>query len=156
MKLTVQDIVEAFKITGMKPLRKSFGDGSRGCGMLAYARAHDDLYAGKPRKVLLLTTGRAFFEGFTTGWDKYAPLPEDRLIAQYHGVEGMFEYLDGLEVGRASAKAVFSGDITTGSGTTGSGTADSATAGVDFGVKSDFDTSDFDTSDVKSEELVLA
>jgi hypothetical protein len=106
MRLSAEAITEAFEVTGMQPITRNFGDKERGCGMQAYARAHEE-YKGRPANVSLLATGRPYFEGFTTGWDGYQALPEERLMKQYGGIQGMFRYLDGLEDGKAAASRVF-------------------------------------------------
>jgi hypothetical protein len=111
MRLDVQAIEDAFSKTGMKPIRKSFGDGSVGCGMQAYARAHEDIYKGHPANVSLLGVGRPYFEGFTTGWDGHSALPDERVLTQYGGPEGAMRYHDGLEDGAKAAEALFAHEL---------------------------------------------
>lgn len=108
MRLTAEDIANAFEVTGLHPVRQTFGEGNEGCGMRAYALAHEE-FKGVPTRVSLKLVGGAYFDGFMTGWD-YGPeaaLPEDQLIRQYGSVEGMFRYLDGIADGAASAEVVF-------------------------------------------------
>jgi hypothetical protein len=114
MRLTADQIKEAFVATGMRPIRKSFGDRSVGCGMQAYAHAHKALYDGSTFKVSMLATGKAYFEGFTTGWD-YAKsaLSDDRVLKQYGGPEGAMRYYDGVEDGRNAAAAMFAKELVT-------------------------------------------
>jgi hypothetical protein len=110
MRLDAQAIEDAFTQTGLTPIRKSFGDGSVGCGMQAFARAHD-VYKGRPANVSLRSVGRPYFEGFTTGWDGYKPLPDSRILTQYGGPEGAMRYYDGVEDGAKAAEAVFAREL---------------------------------------------
>jgi hypothetical protein len=110
MRLGVQAIEDAFARTGIKPIRRNFGKGSEGCGMQAYALAHKE-DKGRPANVSLHGVGRPYFEGFTTGWDDYKPLPDERLLALYGGPEGVMRYYDGVEDGAKAAEAVFAKDL---------------------------------------------
>lgn len=108
MRLSAQMVKEAFETTRLSPIQKDFKNDGGGCGMEAYARSVDSNVGMQVLKVF----GRPYFEGFTTGWDGYDPLPEDRLLTQYGGTQGMFRYLDGLEDGRAAYGAVIAEDRT--------------------------------------------
>lgn len=108
MRLSKDDILEAFDTTGMTPVRRTFGNDEQGCGIKAFANAHREEYRGLPRLVSLLGIGQPYFEGFTTGWDSgKTDLSDDLLLKQYGGPEGVMRYFDGLEDGRVAAEAVF-------------------------------------------------
>jgi hypothetical protein len=105
VRLTPQDIANAFEVSGLTPIRKAFSKfNDKGCAMQAYAEAHEQ-YNGSPANVSL-DIGKAYFEGFTTGWDGNPPLPDKRIVAHY-GVEGAMRYHDGIQDGNAAASQVF-------------------------------------------------
>ena len=96
MKLTKDTVVEAFRETGLAPIRGSFGDGSVVCGMAAYARMLDlgSVYVPKLKQMF----GRAYFEGWTHGWDGGRDMSDAELTRRY-GIVGSMRWYDGREDG---------------------------------------------------------
>jgi len=108
VRLTVEDIASAFESTGLRPVRRTFGGRDEGCGLQAYALAHE-AYRGLPSLVSKQLVGPGYFHGFTTGWDygADAALPREELLQRYLGVDDMSPYLDGVADGAAAAEAIF-------------------------------------------------
>ena len=102
-RLTKSTIRGAYEATGMYPVTGTFQDGhGGGCGMRTFAVARGmDLNTFIADLKMLF--GKAYFEGFTSGWDSDKPLEasdEYSLLTRY-GPAGFMRYLDGREDGRA-------------------------------------------------------
>jgi hypothetical protein len=85
-RISPREVLEAFKSTGLLPVRGSFGDGEvTGCGLSALC-----LQRGIDLDMLAQEYGRRYLSGFTVGWDN-APVyrvedinNEPDFLAGYH------------------------------------------------------------------------